>query len=94
MARPATLAEMADWVVAGRSDPKALEVCWHVCAARERKWTESDCPFGEEAPLARERWVGLMQAFERSREQQAQTVVLPPAGKPAFDPERFWWNRD
>lgn len=88
----ATDAEMDAWVAAGRQENGLLEVLWHAHHARRRCWTEADCPFGAEAPVARGRWLNHFRLCVRAQDQRRQEE-LADAEDSAPDKKGQWWMK-
>lgn len=85
-----TAADMAAWTEEGKRDQKSVLVYRHASAAFKRGLAEADCPFGDEAPEARERWLWMFRMVAR---QARKTDVHPDRPVPAA-PDKARETRD
>ena len=89
---PATDAEMDAWVAEGRRAQGGLEVLWHAFHAQRSGLSEAGCPFGDQAPEARRRWLDVFRAGARGEDQRHRRK---PAAADEAEPGNGgqWWMK-
>ncbi len=89
--KSAPASEMAEWVEAGRRDPKSVYILFHAQNTHAAGGAEADCPFADRHGKARKQWLWMFRICVKAAKAQADDGAA--AGADPVDKAECWRHR-